>query len=916
MYKCPITYFADNLIFNIDKSCWAAYKLTGYDYDFLDDDLKIAMLYKMAKFLAGFMSEAQLLIVPVEQDNREHFKNLIKSLDEEDPLYEQAVYHATQTESYLEQVKKANGDVNDYRCYILVKLAEGDESEVLTSIKTAYEYFMKGPINAINVLMNLDTTDILMSKMRDAIKLAEKWSFAQNQKMRLQELDGTETQWIIRRIMFRGMNEKVRLFKADTKGIDSWKPNSEVVEIGKEKIIKPYVRDVINLFSGTIHPENRYIRIEHGRKKTSYQAFLAITNIPDSFEYPGTEWIYMLQQYNMQAEVCIHIKSIEARAFQRKLDGKKREIDSQIEHVAGANADIPEDLQEGKAYAEAMEAEIKNLREPGLNTSVTICVAADDPELLEKRVTTIRNEYEDMNFIVERPLADQINLFMQCIPSVGCIVKDFVMPMTPLTLASGVIGASHELGDKVGPYIGTTGAEEKMVFLYMGLACLLNKSASATFFGNLGVGKSFNANLLVLLTVLYGGYGLIFDPKAERSHWETELKILEGLITIVTLAADAKNRGKLDPYNLYRDDLKSADGLAINVIAELLKIAPTSMEYTAVLEAQRLMEEEECPSMRLLIEKLASFPEEDELKTVGKNLSRRLRLQADSGMAQLLFGDGSEEAISLDNRLNILQIDNLKLPSPETAKENYTEEENLSTILMAVISNFAKRFAMTKRPVFKIILFDESWSLGKTVEGVKLYDFLTRMGRSLFTGCIFNGHSVLDLPSEGIKNTISYKFCFQTTNDDEARRMCEYMGMEPTVTNKEIIKNLGNGECLFQDLDGHVGKLKFDAVFEDIIEVFSTTPKTKKTVAAVTVPEPEDEEEPMREMAEIPEPEKAEEHIAEDETGEPTQEAEIEETIQEDVQSEVKETPAPVLDFKYDMDFEFDDDELFRKEEF
>lgn len=126
-----------------------------------------------------------------------------------------------------------------------------------------------------------------------------------------------------------------------------------------------------------------------------------------------------------------------------------------------------------------------------------------------------------------------------------------------------------------------------------------------------------------------------------------------------------------------------------------------------------------------------------------------------------------------------------------------------------------------------MVLFDESWMLGKTAEGVKLFDYLSRMGRSLYTGCIFNGHSVTDIPSEGIKNTISYKFCFQTTTDGEAERMCEYMDLEATQENKDILKNLKNGECLFQDLDRHIGILRFDAVFQDIIDLFSTTPKTK-----------------------------------------------------------------------------------------
>lgn len=911
MYRCPINYFSDNLIFNADRSTWAAFKLAGYDYDYLDNDEKIAMLYKMAKFLAGIMSDAQILIVPVEQDNKDQFKDLIKKLDEEDVLYQRAKYHAEQTERYLEEIKRTEGDATDYRSYIIVKLADFSEtSETVTGIRDGYQYFIKNPVNAIDVFMNLDAKDILMSKLNDAIKMAEKWLYTQNQKIRLVELTGTETQWLFRRMAYRGINKRIQLFHGDQNGKE-WKPSATVKDVGNERIIKPYTRDVVNLFSGSIHVDNRMLRIEHDKENVSYQSFMALTNVPDSFDFPGMEWIYMLQKYNLQAEVCIHIKAIEYRAAQRKLDKKKQEIDSQIEHITGANADIPEDLLEGKGYADALEIELKNLREPILNTSITICIAADNKEELEKRITTVKNEYEDLNFVIERPLADQIKLWMQCIPSVGCMVKDYMVPMTPLTLASGVIGASHELGDKVGPYIGTTGQEGKPVFLELGLACLRNKSAAATFYGNLGVGKSFNANLLIVLTVLYGGYGLIFDPKAERSHWERDLDMLAGMITTVTLSSDPVNKGKLDPYNLYRDDLKAADELAINVIAELLKISPTSVEYTAVLEAQRIMSQENLPSMRRLCEILGTFPAKDELCETGKFLARRLRLQADTGMSQLIFGDGTEEAISLDNRLNILQIDNLKLPSPETPKESYTSEETLSTVLMAIISNFAKKFAMVKRPVFKVILFDESWMLGKTEEGVKLYDFLTRMGRSLYSGCIFNGHSVLDLPSEGIKNTISYKFCFQTTNEAEAQRMCEYMGLEPTVTNKETFKNLGNGECMFQDLDGHIGILKFDAVFQDLIDVFSTTPKTKTVELKENPAEAEIPERPA-EPAEAKTPERPAEPA---EAKTPEKSAEPAEAEPLEKPAEPAENEKPTQTEEDEFDFVFSDEELFRKEE-
>lgn len=841
MYKCPINYFTDNLIFNEDKSCWAVFKLKGYDYDYLDDENKIYNLNKTARFLAGTMSEVQILVVPVEQDNKAHFRALKNRLKRADQLYASAMNHAEQTEEYLEENTKANGSVNDYRFYLIVKLQEEADTELVQGMKDGYQYFIKSPVNAVNVFMNMDTKDILISKIKGYERLAQKWFYSLNQKITMEQVEGNEVQWLFRRTSFRGLNEKINLFYKNTKK-EVWKPKAETIKVDeKESIIKPLQRDIINLFSGSITSKGRVITVEHDNK-TSYQSFLVITNIPDVVEFPGTEWIYMLQQYNCQAEICIHMKAIEYRSSLRKIDLKKREINSQMEHIAEASADMPEDLLEGKEYSDALEMEIKSFREPILNASITICLASNTLESLEQKVTTVKNAYEDMNFVVERPLADQIKLFMQCIPSVKSTIRDYVMPLTPMTLASGIIGAIHELGDKIGPYIGTTGIERKQVFLDMGDACLRNQSASATFFGNLGGGKSFNANLLVVLNVLYGGYSFIFDPKGERSHWVKEFKLLEGMITTATLSAEPSNKGKLDPYNIYKDDINMANELMLSAVSELFKIHPTATEYTALLEGAKIIAEEaheksHTPSMLRLIDILDNFPTEDELCSDAKFLARRLRLQQGAGMSQLLIGNGTEEAIRLDNRLNILQIQNLKLPSPEAKKEDYTSEETLSTVLMMVISHFAKRWALIPRKTFKCILFDESWALAKTTEGVKLYDYLARMGRSLYTGCIFNGHSVLDIPTEGIKNTISYKFCFKTNSDSEAERMCGYLGLESTEDNKDAIKNLKNGTCFFRDLDGHVGILSFDAVFADIIDVFSTTPTTDEDEVLVKTEE-------------------------------------------------------------------------------
>lgn len=852
MYKCPIEFYTKNIIFNSDGSGWGAFKLTGIDYDFLNDEAKLGMLFKTGRFLAGITSDVQILVLPINQDIESHYRQLKRDLDTTDPLYDTAVSYTEQTEQYL-QDKGLESDSNDYRTYIFAKMDGAAGGDIVSSARHALQFFIADPINAINVQLATDAKEILMSRVERLQESAESWFFTQNQKLALTEVQGEELQWIFRRMAYRGLKSEVALFYKDThKGV--WQPRYQLSAAGKESVIKPWGRDIVNLFSGTMTSRDRVVKIEHERM-SSYQTFLAVTGLPEELDFPGNEWLYMLQRDNQQAEICIHIKATENKAALRKIEMKKREINSQVENVEKAGAEIPDDLAAGGDYAAILENEIKTNKDPLLETTITICVAAEDIKKLEEQTVTIREKYQDMNFIIERPIADQIKLYMSFIPTVGITVKDYVMPLTPTTLASGVIGVSRELGDGKGGYIGTTGAEEKNVYLNMGLACLQNKSASATFFGNLGFGKSFNANLLVFLTVLYGGYGLIFDPKGERSHWEQEFSMLRGYISTVTLSAGSENTGMLDPYNIYRDDIDEANELALNILTEMFKLSPNSMEYTAILEAIGKMEgyitEEKKASMLRLAELLDAFDAEDELCKPAKMIARRIRLHRTAGMARLLMGEGGEPTISLDNRLNILQIQNLKLPSPETPKADYTSEENISTVVMMVLSHFAKKFALIPRNVFSVILFDESWALGKTAEGVKMYDFLTRMGRSLYTGCIFNGHSVLDLPTEAIKNTITYKFCFCTTNENEAVRMCEYLGLEATPQNMATIMNLKNGECMFQDMEKHVGILRFDAIYQDIIDVFSTTPKTKQEKTAAETEDKPAEAEDVAAEAEI-----------------------------------------------------------------
>ena len=820
MYQCPIEYFTDNLIVTTDKSCWAVYELHGFTYDMLSDAAKIGVLDRLTLFLANITSEAKITMIPLAQNIDRHFDALIEGLRPEDPLYKTAKSQANATRDYLKAVDAEKKRSNDYRTFITFLLRKPAEMETIYRLKDTLDYLFH-MAKDFTAFMTADPGDISEEKIELWKQEARRTAQEQKRRLRLSPVKADTIQWMLRRMTYRGTNRAIPMFRK-RKDVQ-WTPDADVVSMGGKKYLRPR-KELVNLFSGEIRQKDRFLEITHEECETSWQTFLTITGLPEEHTFPGNEWIYRLQEQNYNAEICIHIRSIEHRDSLKKIDDQRRMANSQVDNIVEAGNQVPLDLGDSLADIETIEAELKVTKAPLLETGVVICLAGTKQEELQDIAQNVRRMYEDDRFTVERPLADQLALFFQCIPGVSFTVKDFIMRLTPRAVASGIFGATRELGCHVGSYVGTTGPEEKHVFEDFRRACLSNVSACAALYGNLGYGKSFNANLLLYLHVLNGAYGLVIDPKGERSHWPDSLTALAGQISLVTLTASPEFQGTLDPFNVFRGDINEACELALNLLAELFKIRPKDLEYVAILDALDRIKQEETPSMTKLAELLDAFGPEDDLKKPGAMLARQIRLQSTSGMARLIIGNGTEQAIRLDNRLNILQIQNMKLPAPETKKEDYSQEETVSSVLMMVITAFCRRFVHSHPNRFKMILMDESWFMTKTPEGEKLISYISRMSRSLYCSLLLNGHSVLDLPNEGVRNAITYKFMFHTDNTEEAKRMLEFMRLEPTPENIATLTGLENRQALYQDMNGRVGVLTFDAVFSDLIDTFSTTP--------------------------------------------------------------------------------------------
>lgn len=802
----PIKYFENNLLFNrYDKCCWAVFRIEGFGYDYKSEEEKMDALAKTTRFIANSGRKSQIIGIPIAQNLKEHFDVLRANSDDK------AMGHCNATEEYLGEVLE--GATNDYEWYVLTQMRK-------PGLKLEAGDIIREPWKLANEFITAEDSLIAQSDIKNFKRNANQYYESQNRRLRLQELDTEQVQWLLKRINHRGEdNAPIR-----RNATSQWTPSSEDVEEKGKRFKKVQSTDIVSMFGDMVVPQKNTLEIEHQDGTKSYQTFLTVAHLPEGFAFPGSEWIAMLMDYDFGVEVCIKIETIEYKKAMKKISGNVDEIKGQMQHVAEFGAEIPDELYENREATDEIKRDLKEHKDPLCEVSFTFCIADTDKKRLDENARTIIDDYDDMEFKIERPFEDQLTLYYDCIPGTGRYMRDYIHRVTPEVIASSMFPAKKELGDDVGRYIGYMN-NGKYVYLMQELAIMNNTSAGAYFSGTLGGGKSFNANLIGYLATLYGGKMLVIDPKNDRYRWAKTLPEFDGEINMTTLSSGKADMGKLDPFVIFRGMPSEASNLALSMICEMYGIRPGGETYTVLSECIERVSRSPKPSMLRLIKALTEVPKTDEYYRSAYNLARQMNADRKVGLATLMYGRGDEAGLSYDKKINILAIENLVLPSPETPKEEYNLEERVSMALMIPITMFARKFEDSDKTTFKIIIFDESWALNRSTVGKSLMEGIARKGRSQNTAPIFIGHSVTDIPNEGVEQAMTYRFCFRANTDSEAERVCEWLGIEASDENKEDVRNLRNGECFFRDLFGNVDKLRLDVgPAEHLLNAFETNP--------------------------------------------------------------------------------------------
>ena len=810
----PIKYIDNNLVWNKDNEVFAYYELIPYNYSFLSAEQKFIVHDSFRQLIAqsreGKIHALQIATESSIRSMQEQSKKLVTG-----KLKEVAYQKIDeQTEALVSMI----GDNQvDYRFFLGFKLMVTEEQLNLKNIKKSAWLTFTEFLHEVNHTLMNDFVSMPNDEINRYMKMEKLLENKISRRFKVRRLEINDFGYLME-----------HLYGRDGIAYEDYEYQLPKKKLQKETLIKYY--DLIRPTRCVIEENQRYLRLEH-EDKESYVSYFTVNAIVGELDFPSSEIFYFQQQqFTFPVDTSMNVEIVENRKALTTVRNKKKELKDLDNHAYQAGSETSSNVVDALDSVDELETDLDQSKESMYKLSYVIRVSAPDLDELKRRCDEVKDFYDDLNVKLVRPAGDMLGLHSEFLPASKRYINDYVQYVKSDFLAGLGFGATQQLGETTGIYMGYSVDTGRNVYLQPSLASqgvkgtVTNALASA-FVGSLGGGKSFCNNLLVYYSVLFGGQAVILDPKSERGNWKETLPEIAHEINIVNLTSDKDNAGLLDPFVIMKN-VKDAESLAIDILTFLTGISSRDGEKFPVLrKAVRSVTQSDSRGLLHVIDELRR-----EDTPISRNIADHIDSFTDYDFAHLLFSDGTvENAISLDNQLNIIQVADLVLPDKDTTFEEYTTIELLSVSMLIVISTFALDFIHSDRSIFKIVDLDEAWAFLNVAQGETLSNKLVRAGRAMQAGVYFVTQSSGDVSKESLKNNIGLKFAFRSTDINEIKQTLEFFGIDKDdENNQKRLRDLENGQCLLQDLYGRVGVVQIHPVFEELLHAFDTRPPVQR----------------------------------------------------------------------------------------
>jgi hypothetical protein len=582
--------------------------------------------------------------------------------------------------------------------------------------------------------------------------------------------------------------------------------------------------EVEALVEGQVHNARALLKLEHPTGE-SYAAFLSFARFPDVMYFPDSEpWLHYADALPFPVEASLRMKLIPPARASKDVSRRLAHARDMDAHIREAGAELPIALAEQIEAARLLEHGITKERLPFVYGWHRLMVTAPSRELCVRRAEAVVEHFRDAGIDVVNSTGDQFSLLRESLPGDRVRLNSYLQRQPLYTIAGGMPTATVDLGDRdvagagwIGPYIGETlGRARSVVHFDPLVAAARNRPTAVAVTGEPGGGKTTLALLLILQLALRGVTVAVIDPKGDAESLVSLLQARGRQARVLPLGSAAP--GLLDPFS-FGDELAERRTMATETLRLLLPRMSEERE-SAMIQAVGAVAGGEQPSLGKVVSHL-----ERSADPASMNLGAVLRSMSEMRLAKLCFAPSGGQGIDAAGWTTVFTLAGLTLPDAGTKRDDYSYEQRLSVALLYLVSQFARRLlnGMDRR-LPKAIFLDEAWAITSTPQGAKLIPEVSRMGRSRNTALILVSQNAGDLLNEQVTNCISGVFAFRSSERAEVANVMALLGIEPSDEHKAALRGLGNGECIFRDLDGRAGRVGIDLISDELRRSLDTNP--------------------------------------------------------------------------------------------
>jgi hypothetical protein len=578
------------------------------------------------------------------------------------------------------------------------------------------------------------------------------------------------------------------------------------------------------LLEGQVHNGRTTLGLEHPGGE-SHVAFLSFARFPDVMYFPdGEPWLHYADSLPFPVEASLRMKLITPAKASKDVGRRLAHARDMDAHIREAGADMPIALAEQIESARLLEHGITKERLPFVYGWHRLMVAAPSRQLCVTRAEAVTEHYRDVGIDIVNSTGDQFSLLCESLPGDRVRLNSYLQRQPLYTIAGGMPTATVDLGDRaaadagwIGPYIGETmGRARSVVHFDPLVAAARNRPTAVAITGEPGGGKTTLALLLILQLAMRGATVAVIDPKGDA---ESLVALLQGHgrpARVLPLGSAAP--GLLDPFS-FGDDLAERRTMATETLRLLLPRMSEERE-SAMIQAVAAIAAGEQPSLGQVVTHL-----EGSADPASVNLGAVLRSMSEMRLARLCFAPSGGQGIDAAGWTTVFTLGGLTLPDAAVKRDDYSYEQRLSVALLYLVSQFARRLlnGMDRR-LPKAIFLDEAWAITSTPQGAKLIPEVSRMGRSRNTALIMVSQNASDLLNEQVTNCISSVFAFRSSERTEVASVLSLLGVERSDEHAAVLRGLGNGECIFRDLDGRAGRIGIDLISDELRASLDTNP--------------------------------------------------------------------------------------------